>query len=93
MLGSGVGRWSGFLAASACALLMGAHAARAGYQTVDLSGIVNAPFAGEINGTTFPTGAQTFNGVPFAISNVSNGVGGFNNFWTGGGSTNAAPGT
>ncbi len=83
------GRQSAILAFAACALLLGSQSARAGYQTVDLSGIVNVPFAGEINGATFPTGSQTFNGVPFAIANVSNGAGGYNNFWTGGGSTSA----
>lgn len=81
------------LTAAACSLLVGGQAARAGYQTVDMSGVVNVPYSGEINGSTFPTGAQTFNGVPFSIANVSNGNGGYNNFWTGGGSNTAAPGT
>ncbi len=68
-----------------------APAAWAGFQTIDLSGIVNAPFAGEINGSTFPTGNQTYNGVPFDIANVAISGGGYNNFWTGGGSVNNAP--
>ena len=70
-----------------------APAAWAGFQTVDLSGIVNAPFSGEINGSTFPTGNQTYNGVPFDIANVSIPGAGSNNFWTGGGSPSAAAGT
>lgn len=65
----------------------------AGFQTVDLSGIVNVPFSGEINGSTFPTGSQTYNGVPFDIANVAITGGGYNNFWTGGGSTTAATAT
>lgn len=59
--------------------------ASAAFLPVDLSGIVNAPFSGEINGSTFPTGNATYNGVPFDIANIANG----NNFWTGGGSTSA----
>ena len=62
----------------------------AGFQTVDLSGIVNVPFSGEFGGSTFPTGNHTYNGVPFNIANVAVAGGGFNNFWTGGGSTTAA---
>ena len=69
-----------------------APAAWAGFQTIDLSGIVNAPFAGEINGSTFPTGNQTYNGVPVNIANVASSSG-YNNFWTGGGSQFAAAGT
>jgi hypothetical protein len=87
------GRISAVLAVAAGSLLAGGQAARAGYQTVDMAGVVNVPFSGEINGSTFPTGAHTFNGVPFSIANVSNGNGGYNNFWTGGGSTTAASGT
>jgi hypothetical protein len=87
------GRISAVVAVAAGFLLAGGPAARAGYQTIDMSSVVNVPFSGEINGSTFPTGAQTFNGVPFSIANVSNGQGGYNNFWTGGGSTTAAPGT
>lgn len=79
-------------AVAAGAMVLGGSSAQAGYQTVDLSSYVNASFAGEINGNTFPTGSQTFNGVPVLIANTSNGSGGFNNFWTGGGSQYAAPG-
>ncbi len=87
------GRISAVSMIAAGCLLAGGPAARAGYQTVDMSGVVNIPFSSEINGSTFPTGAQTFNGVPFSIANVSNGNGGYNNFWTGGGSSTVAPGT
>ena len=59
------------------------------YQTVDLSNYVNVPFTNEFGGSTFPLGAQTFNNVPFVIANVSNGTGGYNNFWTGGGASSA----
>lgn len=86
------GRILAGLAVAGCSLLAGGGAAWAAYQTVDMSSIVNVPFSGEFNGSHFPTGLNTYNGVPFSIANVSTGNGGFNNFWTGGGSTFAAAG-
>ncbi|MBU6995382.1 PEP-CTERM sorting domain-containing protein [Ferrovum myxofaciens] len=85
------------IAKAVAACLIGAvftaPTAWAGFQTIDLSGIVNAPFSDAINGSTFPTGNQTYNGVPFNIANVAISGGGTNNFWTGGGSSNAPSGT
>ncbi len=84
------------IAKAVAACLIGAvftaPTAWAGFQTIDLSGIVNASDSILINGSTFPTGNQTYNGVPFNIANVAIPGGGFNNYWMGGGAQ-LLPGT
>jgi hypothetical protein len=71
------------LAGSIIAVAFAAVSARAGEIPIDVSGLVDEPWAasvcggGIINGDTFPTGTQNFGGVPFAIST------GPNNYWSG----------
>jgi len=71
-----------------------ATAARAGEIPIDLSSLVNEPWtfqgpggAGIINGSTFPTGPQSFGGLPFNIST------GTNNYWNGAAAANFASGS
>ncbi len=71
-----------------------AVAARAGEGPVNIGSLVNEPWtfegpggAGIINGSTFPTGAQNFGGVPFAIPD------GPNNYWNGAAAASFGSGT
>jgi hypothetical protein len=89
-----VGRHQIRFACSLIAIVLSAAVARAGEVTVDLSSLANEPWtfsgpggAGIINGNTFPTGAQNFGGVPFAIS------AGPNNYWNGAAAANFGSGT
>jgi hypothetical protein len=62
--------------ALALAILLAAATANAADTTVDLSSVANTTWCGEedhlINCSTFPTGSQTFNDIPFAIATENN---------------------
>jgi hypothetical protein len=75
-------------------VVSGAPCLRAGEIPIDLSGLANEPwtYVGPndfliINGSTFPTGAQNFGGVPFAIPS------GPNNYWAAAAAANFGSGT
>jgi hypothetical protein len=72
----------------------GAPSVRAGEIPIDISALANEPwtYVGPndfliINGSTFPTGAQSFGGIPFAIPS------GPNNYWAAAAAANFRPGT
>jgi hypothetical protein len=70
-------------AVSLITIAFGGVVARAGEIPVDISGLVNEPWTGPfcnngiVNASTFPTGSQSYGGVPFAIP------AGPNNYWSG----------
>jgi hypothetical protein len=71
------------LAFSLAAIAFAGVTARAGEIPIDISGLVNEPWTGSfcnngiVNAGTFPTGSQSYGGVPFAIP------AGPNNYWSG----------
>lgn len=78
----------------ALAIAFTTASARAGEIPIDISALANEPwtFVGPngfiiTNGSTFPTGAQNFGGVPFTIP------AGPNNYWAGGAAANFGSGT
>jgi hypothetical protein len=75
-------------------VVSGTPSVRAGEIPIDISGLANEPwtYVGPndfliINGSTFPTGAQNFGGVPFAIPS------GPDNYWAAAAAANFGPGT
>jgi len=70
-------------ACSVAAILFTAASAHAGQTPIDISALVNAAWTSAfcdnaiVNASTFPSGSQTFGGVPFAIPP------GPNNYWSG----------
>jgi hypothetical protein len=83
------------LAVPLMAIAFGAAGASAAKIPIDISGLANVPWTylpspclgGINNGVTFPSGAQNFGGVPFAIP------AGPNNYWNGGVAANCGSGT